>query len=72
MRRTDKHLSDQECKEVLLEIIKMVIETYAQPIRKGFEKSSRMGQCGFDLVSILRNHKIISPGEQNQQERMEL
>jgi hypothetical protein len=72
MRRTDKHLSDQECRDILLEIVRMVIDTYAKPIRKGFEKSSRMGQCGFDLVSILRNHKIISPGEQNQQERMEL
>lgn len=72
MRRTDKHLSDQECRDILLEIVRMVIETYAQPIRKGFERSSRMGQCGFDLVSILRNHKIICPGEQNQQERMEL
>lgn len=72
MRRTDKHLSDQECRDILLEIVRMVIDTYANPIRKGFEKSSRMGQCGFDLVSILRNHKIISPGEQNQQERMEL
>ena len=65
-------LSDEECRAVLTEIVKMVIETYASPIRKGFEKSSRMGQCGFDLMAILRNHKIISPGEQNQQERMEL
>lgn len=72
MRRTDKRLSDQECRDIILEIVKMVINTYSGPIRKGFERSSRMGQCGFDLVSILRNHKIISPGEQNQQERMEL
>lgn len=72
MRRTDNHITDQECRAILLEIVKMVIDTYANPIRKGFEKSSRMGQCGFDLVSILRNHKIISPGEQNQQERMEV
>lgn len=70
MRRTDKHLSDQECREILLEIVRMVIETYAQPIRKGF--GARMSQAGYDLVSILRNHKIISPGEQNQQERMEV
>lgn len=72
MRRTDNHITDQECRAILLEIVKMVIATYANPIRKGFERSSRMGQCGFDLVSILRNHKIISSGEQNQQERLEL
>ena len=72
MRRTDKILSDQECREVLTDIVKMVIETYAQPIRKGFEKSSRMGQCGFDLISILRKREILMPGEQNQQEKLEL
>lgn len=65
-------LSDQECREVLTDIVKMVIETYAKPIRQGFEKSSRMGQCGFDLISILRKKGILMPGEQNQQERMEL
>ena len=65
-------LSDQECREVLTEIVKMVIETYAQPIRKGFEKSSRMGQCGFDLISILRKKEILMPGEQNEQQKMEL
>ena len=72
MRRTDKMLSDEECRAALAEIVKMVIETYAQPIRKGFEKSSRMGQCGFDLISILRKRKILMPGEQNEQQKMEL
>ena len=65
-------LSDEECRAALAEIVKMVIETYAQPIRKGFEKSSRMGQCGFDLISILRKRKILMPGEQNEQQKMEL
>ena len=72
MRRTDKTLSDEECKAVLTEIVKMVIATYASPIRKGFEKSSRMGQCGFDLISILRKREILMPGEQNEQQKMEL
>ena len=70
MRRTDKHITDQECREILLEIVRMVIETYAKPIRKGF--GARMSQAGYDLINILRNHKIICPGEPNQQERMEL
>ena len=65
-------LSDEECRAVLTEIVKMVIETYAQPIRQGFEKSSRMGQCGFDLISILRKREILIPGEQNEQQKMEL
>lgn len=70
MRRTDKHITDQECREILLEIVKMVIDTYAKPIRKGF--GARMAQAGYDLINILRNHKIICPGEQNQQETLEL
>lgn len=70
MRRTDRHLSDQECRDILLEIVRMVIETYAQPIHKGFK--ARMSQAGYDLIAILRNHKIICPGEQNQQEKLEL
>lgn len=72
MRWTDKKLTDQECREVLTEIVKMVIETYKSPIRKGFERSSRMGQCGFDLINILRGNNIVMPGEPNQQEKLEL
>lgn len=70
MRRTDRKLSDQECRDILSEIVRMVIDTYAQPIRKGF--GARMSQAGYDLIAILRNHKIISPGEPNQQERMDV
>lgn len=70
MRRTDRKLSDQECREILSEIVRMVIDTYAQPIRKGF--GARMSQAGYDLIALLRNHKIISPGEPNQQERMDV
>lgn len=70
MRRTDKHITDQECREILLEIVRMVIDTYAKPIRKGF--GARMSQAGYDLIAILRSHKIICPGEQNQQEKLEL
>lgn len=70
MRRTDRKLSDQECRDILSEIVRMVIDTYAQPIRKGF--GARMSQAGYDLIALLRNHKIISPGEPNQQERMDV
>lgn len=70
MRWTDKRLSDKECREILLEIVRMVIDTYANPIRKGF--GARMGQAGYDLIAILRNHNVVCPGEPNQQERLEL
>lgn len=72
MRWTDKKLSDKECREILTEIVKMVIETYSKPIREGFEKSSRMGQAGFDLISILRNRGIVMPGEPNEQQKLDL
>lgn len=70
MRRTEKRLTDQECREILLEIVRMVIDTYANPIRKGF--GARTAQAGYDLIAILRNRQVICPGEQNQQERLEL
>ena len=70
MRRTDKRLTDKECREILLEIVRMVIDTYAKPIRKGF--GARMSQAGYDLIAILRNHNVVCPGEQNQQERLKL
>lgn len=70
MRRTEKKLTDQECREILLEIVRMVIDTYANPIRKGF--GARMAQAGYDLIAILRNRQVICPGEPNQQERLKL
>ena len=70
MRRTDRKLTDQECRDILTEIVRMVIDTYAKPIRKGF--GARMAQAGYDLIAILRNHNVVCPGEPNQQERLEL
>ena len=70
MRRTDRKLTDQECRDILTEIVRMVIDTYAKPIRKGF--GTRMAQAGYDLIAILRNHNVVCPGEPNQQERLEL
>lgn len=70
MRKTDKHLSDQECRDILLEIVNMVLDTHNKPIRKGF--GLRLAQSGYDLDSILRNYQVICPGEPNEQERMEL
>lgn len=72
MRRTDKRLTEKECRELLTAIVKMVIVAYGSPPRKGFERSSRMAQCGYDLISILRNNAVIESGEQNQQERMDV
>lgn len=70
MRRTEHIPSDQECREVLKEISQMVIDTYSNPIRKGF--GARMGQAGYDLISILREHNIVVPGEPNQQEKLKV
>lgn len=70
MKMTDRQLSDKECREILMEIIEMLIDAYMSPIRKGF--NTRGAQVGFDLMSILRRHNIICPGDPNGQERMEL
>ena len=70
MQRTFRALTDQECRETLEEISQMVINTYKNPIRKGFERASRMGQAGFDLIGILRRRDIVRPGSENEQERL--
>ena len=70
MRWTDKRLSDKECREILTEIVRMVIATYAQPIRNGFK--SRMGQAGYDLISILRKRGVLMPGEADMQQKLDL
>lgn len=72
MRVTDKKISDQECRDVLLQIIKLILDAfnYAKPIKKGFR--SRMEMCGYNIITYLRMQQIIMPGEQNQQERLEL
>lgn len=70
MRKTDRHLSDQECRDILAEIVNMVLDTHNKPIRKGF--GLRLAQSGYDLDSILRNHQVICPGEPNEQEKMKL
>jgi hypothetical protein len=70
MRKTDRHLSDQECRDILAEIVNMVLDTHNKPIRKGF--GLRLAQSGYDLDSILRNHQVICPGEPNEQERLKL
>ena len=70
MQRTFRALTDQECRETLDEISQMVVDTYRNPIREGFEKSSRQGQAGHDLMNILRRREIVIPGTENEQERL--
>ena len=70
MRRTDKRLSDPECRDVLEEIIKMVIDTYKKPLRDGFH--SRMAQEGFDLTMIFMNRGMLVPGEEGEQRKIDL
>lgn len=70
MRETERHLTDKECREILYEIVNMVLDTHNNPIRKGF--GSRMAQAGYDLDKIFLSHEMICPGEPRGQQRMEL
>ncbi len=72
MRLTDRRVSDQEKIEGFDHICRMVVTNYATPIRKGFERASRMGECGYDLITFLRMSDIVVPGEPNEQQRMDL
>lgn len=70
MKKTDRRLTDKECREILMEIIQMALDTYSHPIRRGF--GARGSQMGYDLLGILNKHGLVRPGEPNTQERMEL
>lgn len=72
MRLNDRKVSDQECRDLLLQIIKLILSAfdYSKPIKKGFK--SRMEMCGYNIITYLRMQQIVVPGEQNQQERLEI
>lgn len=70
MKRTEKRLTDDECRELLTEIVKIVITAYRN-IRPEFEKKSRMDQIGYDTVYTLYGRGIIAKGE-NGQERFDI
>lgn len=70
MRKTDKELSDPECRDLVEEILQMVIKTYKGPLRDGFH--SRMAQEGFDLTMIFMNKGILVPGDDNEQAKIDL
>lgn len=70
MKKTDKAISDQECRQILFDIIKIIINTYHHPIRPLFERQSRMAQCGYDIIHYLIKKDVIAPGEG--QEKLEL
>lgn len=70
MRKTDKELSDPECRDLVEEILKMVIDTYKKPLRDGFH--SRMAQEGFDLTMIFMNRGMLVPGDDNEQTKIDL
>lgn len=67
MRMSDRVVSDQEKIETFDSICQMVIDTYDNPIRKGFERASRMGQAGHDLIEMLRTKDIVVPGQPGQE-----
>lgn len=70
MKRTEKRLTDAECRLILTEIIKIVIGAY-KTIRPDFEKKSRADQCGYDIVKLLLEQDVITFGQAGQ-ERLEL
>lgn len=72
MRMNDRKVSDQECRAILLQIIKIILDAfnYSEPVKKGFK--SRMEVCGYNIITYLRTQQIVLPGEQEHQERLEL
>lgn len=70
MKRTEKRITDAECRLILTEIIKIVIGAY-KTIRPDFEKKSRADQCGYDIVKLLLEQDVITFGQAGQ-ERLDL
>lgn len=68
MKRTDKVLSDADCKEVLHQIIDMIIDEYRYPVSPTAKRSeSRAGNAGYKIIQYLFNEEIISPGQPGQE-----
>lgn len=72
MQRTEQKLTDKEKIQVFDELIDLIISTFDNSIRPGFEKVSRYGQLGYDTVWLLRNRDIIAPGKRERQLKLEI
>ena len=70
MKRTEKRLTDDECRQILIEIVKIIIGAYKN-LHPDFEKRSRAEQCGYDITRLLLDRDIITFG-QSGQERLNL
>lgn len=72
MKRTDKILSDDDCKKILKSIIQIIIDEYRYPLNSNTKESgSRAGSAGYKIIRFLFQEEIISPGQPGQ-ERLKL
>lgn len=62
MRRTERELTDVEMIDALQDIISIIITGNHQPIREGFERSSRCAQIGYDIEKRLIDLNILEFG----------
>lgn len=68
MKRTDKILSDADCKQILKSIIQIIIDEYRYPLNLNTKESgSRAGSAGYKIIQFLFREEIISPGEPGQE-----
>lgn len=68
MKRTDKILSDADCKKILKSIIQIIIDEYRYPLNPNTKESgSRAGSAGYKIIQFLFQEEIISPGQPGQE-----
>ena len=70
MQRTERKPTESEKIEAFDEIVDIVIKGSNNPVRQGCK--SRAGMIGYDIQMCLLNRKILKPGKENEQKRLEL
>ena len=72
MRRTERELTDVEIIDAFDEILAIIICNYDRQVSEDFKKASRAAEIGYTIQKRLIELKIIEPGKNEDQRRMEV
>lgn len=62
MTRAQRDVTDVEMIDALNEVMDIIIDCYAYPVRDDFKKQSRAAQIGYDIQRCLLRHDLIRTG----------
>lgn len=72
MRRTDRKLTNVEIIHAFETVIDIILNNYKGPVSENFKKESRAAQIGYLIQRYFIDEKIIEPGKENEQRKIEL